>query len=380
MARMKRLLAPALLLLAACHSNPPAAPTKTAAEPAAQVTPAPAPAAVAAPAVVAEPVAVAAPVGASAQAGSVPGAPGQGVALSAAKPKEKPVVYDESADGRKQIADALAKAKFAHKRVLIQWGANWCGWCIKLHELERADKEIARELLYEYEPIVIDIGQWNKHLDLGAKYDADIKAHGVPYLTVLDEDGKVVVNQDSSELEVPKSDHHDPAKVLGFLKANQAPQSDAEALLAAALARARTEEKRVLVHFSTPWCGWCRRFEAWMAQPAVAQLMEKDYVDILLDAERYAGTTDVLKRYTQKVVGWPWFVLLDADGKSLAESFDEKGANIGCPWKDEEIAVFVAMLDKTRTRLQPADLETLRRSLAENRERVEAVQKQKAAP
>lgn len=367
MARMKRLLLPAFLLFAACHSNPPAAPEKTAAAPAEK------PAAAA-------PVAMAGLVVAPESAGSTTGAATQGGTTSAAKPKAKPVVYDEAADGEKQIADALAKAKFAHKRVLIQWGANWCGWCIKLHELYRSDKEIAHALLFEYETVYVDIGKWDKHLDLAAKFNADFKAHGVPYLTVLDEDGKVLVNQDSSELEVPKSDHHDAAKVLGFLKSNQAPQSDAEALLAGALARAKGEEKRVLVHFSTPWCGWCRRFESWMAQPAVAERMDKDYVDIMLDAERYKGATDVLKRYTQKNVGWPWFVLLDADGKALAESFDAKGDNIGCPWKDEEIAVFIAMLDKTRTRLSPADLETLRKSLAENRERVEAAQKQKAAP
>ena len=363
MARMKRLLLPALLILAACHSNPPAPVQKTAAAPADHT----APVAVATPAAESTPVAL---------SGSVKGASAGGVTISAAKSKQKPIVYDESADGSKQIADALAKAKFAHKRVLVQWGANWCGWCIKLHELYRSDKDISHELQYEYETVYVDIGKWDKHLELVAKYGADIKAHGVPYLTVLDEDGKVVTNQDSGELEVKDSDHHDPAKVLGFLKSNQAPQSDAEALLTAALARARTEEKHVLVHFSTPWCGWCRRFEGWMAQPAVAALMEKDYVDIMLDAERYKGATDVLKRYTEKQVGWPWFVLLDADGKSLAESFDAKGDNIGCPWKDEEIAVFIAMLDKTRTHLQPADLETLRKSLAEYREKTEAAQKQ----
>jgi hypothetical protein len=152
-----------------------------------------------------------------------------------------------------QVAAALAKAKRDHKRVLIQWGANWCGWCIKLHELYRSDKDIAHELLYEYEPVYVDIGQWDKHLDLGAKYQAQIKAHGVPYLTVLDEDGKVVVNQDSSELEVKDSDHHDPAKVLAFLKKNQAAPVEADDLFAAALARAKSEQKRLYTHFGAPW-------------------------------------------------------------------------------------------------------------------------------
>jgi thiol-disulfide isomerase/thioredoxin len=198
---MKRLLASALVVLAACHSNPPATPAQSA----------------------------------------------------AAAQKPKPAVYDESADGAKQIAGALAKAKRDHKRVLVQWGANWCGWCIKLHELYRSDKDIAHELLYEYETVFVDAGKFDKHLELAGKYSADFKAHGLPYLTVLDEDGKLVVNQDSGELEVPKSDHHDPSKVLGFLKTNQATPLKADELLAAALARAKSEHKRLYTHFGAPW-------------------------------------------------------------------------------------------------------------------------------
>lgn len=296
-----------------------------------------------------------------------------------AQEKPRPSVYDEQADGAVQIAVALAKAKFAHKRVLIQWGGNWCGWCIKLHGLYRSDKEIAHELLYEYEPVFVDVGHFDKQTDLSAKYQADLKAHGVPYLTVLDEDGKLVVNQDSGELEVPKSDHHDPAKVLGFLKSNQAPQSDAEQLLAAALERAKREQKRLFVHFSTPWCIWCRRLEAWMAEPSVSALVEKDFVDLMLDAERYKGAPEILKRYTDKQPGWPWFVVLDGEGHALADGYDAKGQNIGFPSEDGEIAHFVGMLEKGHTRLTPADLEVLRKSLVETREKAKQAQKQ-AAP
>ena len=46
-----------------------------------------------------------------------------------------PNIYDESLDGSGQIADALTIAKKENKRVLLQFGANWCGWCHKLHAL-----------------------------------------------------------------------------------------------------------------------------------------------------------------------------------------------------------------------------------------------------
>ncbi|MBK7641446.1 MAG: DUF255 domain-containing protein [Planctomycetes bacterium] len=288
----------------------------------------------------------------------------------AAKPaKEKAKVYDETADGAQQIATALAKAKFAHKRVLIQWGANWCGWCLKLHALYRSDKDIAHELLYEYEPVFVDIGQWDKHLDLTAKYQVDLKAHGVPYLTVLDEDGKLVVNQGSDELEVKDSDHHDPAKVLSFLQKNQAPQTKADELLAAALERAKSEKKPLFLHFSTPWCHWCRELEAWMREPAVAPLFEREFVDLMLDAERYAGTTEILKRYTAEQPGWPWTVILDGEGHALADSYAAKAQNIGFPASEAEIAHFLEMLKKSGAHLSAAELESVRTSLVERRER-----------
>src|SRR5258708_17180935 len=45
-----------------------------------------------------------------------------------------PDIYDESADANRQIADAVAQAKRENKRVLLQFGANWCGWCHIQHK------------------------------------------------------------------------------------------------------------------------------------------------------------------------------------------------------------------------------------------------------
>src|SRR5205814_546838 len=59
-------------------------------------------------------------------------------------------IYDELADGTKQIADALAIAKKEKKRVLLQFGANWCGWCHKLHDLFASDPEIKAKIKSSY--------------------------------------------------------------------------------------------------------------------------------------------------------------------------------------------------------------------------------------
>src|SRR5260221_14121048 len=69
-----------------------------------------------------------------------------GRALSGDAPKNSPDIYDVKAEGSKQISDALAVAKKEHKHVLLQFGANWCGWCHKLHKLCETDKTLAAKL------------------------------------------------------------------------------------------------------------------------------------------------------------------------------------------------------------------------------------------
>ena len=75
-----------------------------------------------------------------------------------AKPS-RPNIYNEKADGGKQIGDALAVAKTENKRVLLQFGANWCGWCHKLHKLCETDKEIAAKLKESYVVVLVDVNK-----------------------------------------------------------------------------------------------------------------------------------------------------------------------------------------------------------------------------
>src|SRR5580698_187663 len=105
-----------------------------------------------------------------------------------AEEAKKPV-YDEKANAKELIDSALVAAKRENRRVLIQWGGNWCSWCLLLHERFKSDKDLAKTLRYEYDVVYID----SKNAELMKKYGVD-QNEGVPYLTILDGDGKVLIN------------------------------------------------------------------------------------------------------------------------------------------------------------------------------------------
>lgn len=132
-------------------------------------------------------------------------------ALLADKPTAS--IYDESADAAADITAALAEAKRDGKRVLLQFGANWCPWCHKLHQLFRADATIAAELQRSYVVVMVDVNKGhNKPVD--ERYCQPTK-QGLPVLVVLDADGKPLTTQETGALE--NGPAHDPEKVLAFL-------------------------------------------------------------------------------------------------------------------------------------------------------------------
>jgi thiol-disulfide isomerase/thioredoxin len=288
-----------------------------------------------------------------------------------AKPKRE-ALYDEDADVKQQIDAALARARKENRRVLIQWGGNWCGWCYALHERFK-DPQIKKELLYEYDLVLADAGWDGKNVDFALTYGADLNEGHYPFLTILDASGKPIAQQPTGVWVLSDKNGkssiklgHDPVRLFKFLKSHEAPARAAGAVLKAGIDAAKSSGRQVFLHFGAPWCAYCRKLEDWMARPEVSALLSREYVDVKIDQDRMTGAKEVFERYKKdkKSEGIPWIAIVDpATGKAIADS-DGPAGNIGFPEKPEEVAHFIGMLRSSATKLGQAELAELQASLA----------------
>jgi thiol-disulfide isomerase/thioredoxin len=113
------------------------------------------------------------------------------VAKAKAELASKPKIYDEAADGASQVADALALAKAQHKRVLLQFGANWCGPCHQLHEFLEADKDVAEALKRHYVVVMVDVNKGH-NANLCVRYGPPV---GLPTIVIVKDDGKKLTTE-----------------------------------------------------------------------------------------------------------------------------------------------------------------------------------------
>jgi thiol:disulfide interchange protein len=133
-------------------------------------------------------------------------------------PSMGPDIYDTKADGKAQVAAALARAAASHKRVLVMFGANWCVWCHRLHATFAGDARVASALKAGYEVVLIDVNTRHgdkRNADVDARYGHPTK-EGLPVLVVLDAAGKQLTTQETGALE--EGAGHSPAKVVAFLE------------------------------------------------------------------------------------------------------------------------------------------------------------------
>ena len=114
---------------------------------------------------------------------------------SIAKLEQLPVLtmqpYDDAANADAQVAAAFARAQKSHKRVLIDLGGNWCGDCIILANFVKLP-EMHRFMAAHYEEVSVDVGRFNRNLQIPARFGFTKRLEGVPALLIATPDGKLV--------------------------------------------------------------------------------------------------------------------------------------------------------------------------------------------
>jgi len=115
--------------------------------------------------------------------------------ISIASLADLPVVerspYDTNADASAAVDAAFARAGKNGKRVLIDLGGNWCGDCIVLANLMQF-AEMKRFLAAHFEIVKIDVGRFDKNLQIPARFGITQRLEGVPSVIIAEPDGTFV--------------------------------------------------------------------------------------------------------------------------------------------------------------------------------------------
>ncbi|MDE1162705.1 MAG: thioredoxin family protein [Acidobacteriaceae bacterium] len=103
-------------------------------------------------------------------------------------------IYPSINDAPGDLKAALKEAKADHKRIILDFGGDWCGDCQVLDVYFRQSPN--DDLLDKnFVKVNINIGHEDANTDIAHKYGVPL--HGVPALAVLDANGKVLFSQDT---------------------------------------------------------------------------------------------------------------------------------------------------------------------------------------
>lgn len=123
-----------------------------------------------------------------------------GVSVASAGGRE---IYPPPAQARADLAAALKTAAATHKRVLLDFGGNWCGDCQVL-DIYFHDPSNLPILQANYVLVHINIGMMDANLDLARQYQVPIHK-GVPALAVLSESGHLLYSQRDGQFEAMRT-------------------------------------------------------------------------------------------------------------------------------------------------------------------------------
>ncbi|MGO9776702.1 MAG: thioredoxin family protein [Terracidiphilus sp.] len=133
---------------------------------------------------------------------------GAGSALAAGR-----AIYPDPSQAKTDLAAAIKTAAASHKRILLDFGGDWCGDCqvLDLYFHDTTNRPI---LDANFVLVHVNIGHMDANVEIAERYGIPLQK-GVPALAVLDEKGALLYSQKSGEFEDMR--HMESAAVTKFL-------------------------------------------------------------------------------------------------------------------------------------------------------------------
>ena len=124
-------------------------------------------------------------------------------------------VYPPVERARADLEGALKEAAKSGKRVLVDFGGNWCTDC-RILDINLKKPENAALLRKSFVMVHVNVGDKgiSDNFDVAERFGIPLKK-GVPALAVLESDGRVVYAQKNGEFESMRK--MDPQSVNDFL-------------------------------------------------------------------------------------------------------------------------------------------------------------------
>src|ERR1700733_6396638 len=133
----------------------------------------------------------------------------------------EPDIYPATDRAKTDLAAALAASAASHKRVILDFGGNWCTDChvLDLYFHDAVNKPI---LDANYILVHVNIGRMDENTDIAERYQIPLRK-GVPALAVLGAHGELLYSQKTGEFEAMRG--MQSAAVTDFLRRWKAPSN-----------------------------------------------------------------------------------------------------------------------------------------------------------
>jgi thiol-disulfide isomerase/thioredoxin len=132
--------------------------------------------------------------------------------------KDLPIVekapYNESADADAVVAAAFERAKKSHKLVMLDLGGNWCPDCIILANVMHLPA-MKKFMADHYEFASVDVGRFDKNLQVPARFGYKERLKGVPTILVATPGGKLI--NDGHVFALTDARHMTPQSLAEYL-------------------------------------------------------------------------------------------------------------------------------------------------------------------